>query len=108
MALSVNKGDIFTYTWGWEQTNVEFYEVVSVTKTGKTASLRRVESNLVSDDREGFVSMTGKVTPIIGNWKNDEVFKKRVAEYDNEVYMKMDHGSLRPWNGEPKGVSFYA
>lgn len=26
---SVNVGDIFCYSWGWEQTNVDFYQVVS-------------------------------------------------------------------------------
>jgi len=104
MTTLVNKGDIFTYTWGWEQTNVEFFEVVSVTKTGKTASLRPIHSDLIEDPS----FMTGSVTPDVGKWKGDDVIKKRIAEYDNEVYMKMDHGSLRPWNGEPKRVSFYA
>jgi hypothetical protein len=27
-ANSVNVGDIFCYSWGWEQTNVDFYQVV--------------------------------------------------------------------------------
>lgn len=105
MALpTVNKGDIFYNSWGWEQTNIDFYEVVSVTKSGKTATLRKLASNDVEDEG-GF--MTGKTTAIAGEYRG-EAFKKRVNDYDGRAYMSMDYGSLTPWDGEPKRYSSYA
>jgi hypothetical protein len=37
-------GDLFVRSWGYDQTNVDFYEVVSLSATGKTGKARRVKN----------------------------------------------------------------
>lgn len=49
-AHSVTVGDIYRTSWGYDQTNVEFFEVVEV--KGKYAILREIES-ASSDDGKG-------------------------------------------------------
>jgi hypothetical protein len=35
-------GTVFVRSWGYDQTNVDFYEIVSVSKTGKTGKARQL------------------------------------------------------------------
>jgi hypothetical protein len=48
MSQTVKVGDVFERSWGYDQTNVDFYEVVSVSASGKTGKARRVKSVHVS------------------------------------------------------------
>jgi hypothetical protein len=41
-------GTVYSRSWGYDQTNVDFYEIVSVSKTGKTGKARKIRSALVS------------------------------------------------------------
>lgn len=41
-------GTIFSRSWGYDQTNVDFYEIVSVSKTGKTAKARRLKQKALT------------------------------------------------------------
>lgn len=47
----VKVGDIFYSSWGYDQTNVDFYEVLSVSKTGKTAKVVKVHGRTVDENR---------------------------------------------------------
>lgn len=47
-AATVKIGDVFVRSWGYDQTNVDFYEIVSVSKTGKTAKARRIKNAIVA------------------------------------------------------------
>ena len=70
---NVKEGDIFVASWGWEQTNVDAYQVVE--KKGATVTLREIGLESV-EGSEGF--MSDRVRPakdiFIG-----EAFKKRIA-----------------------------
>ena len=46
----VEVGDIFAASWGYDQTNVDFYEVVSVTASGKSVRIVPIASEVVSGD----------------------------------------------------------
>src|SRR5438552_359421 len=37
---AVNVGDFFVSSWGYDQTNVDFYRVVEVSKSGKTVKVQ--------------------------------------------------------------------
>lgn len=38
----IKPGDILTYSWGYEQTNIDFFQVTRV--TAKNAWIRRIEA----------------------------------------------------------------
>lgn len=46
-ARTVQVGDFFEESWGYDQTNVTFYQVVDISATGKTVKLRRVRCSVV-------------------------------------------------------------
>ena len=47
----VEVGDVFSASWGYDQTNVDFYEVVGITPSGKSVRLRAIGSH-VANSRE--------------------------------------------------------
>lgn len=105
-AENVATGQIFSYVWGMEQTNVDWFEVLTVTKTRKSATFRRIKS---IEKESGKQSMVGESMPDIGNFMDGKKpFRKLLKEHDGELYIGMDYGSLRPWNGKPKRYSSYA
>jgi len=90
-------GDIVYNSWGYEQTNIDFYEVVSTTKC--TVRLRAVETQKEYDG-----DMSGTCTPLLGVYKSDDVQTRRAS--GNSV--NMPHGCCSKWDGNPKGFSTYA
>lgn len=40
-------GNIFVSQWGYDQTNVDFYKVVEVSKSGKTFTLQKIGNKIV-------------------------------------------------------------
>jgi hypothetical protein len=61
MTATVKTGDVFVSSWGYDQTNVDFYEIVRVSATGKTAKARQVKSVVMADQgpSERVVAATG-------------------------------------------------
>ena len=45
---NVNVGDIFCYSWGWEQTNIDFYQVV-VKKGSASVAVRPINHETVEE-----------------------------------------------------------
>lgn len=95
-------GDIFYSSWGYEQTNVEFYQVVEV--KGKNIVVREVAQVRVET---GF--MSGTCEPIKDKFLSKETSTKRVSAYINsgnqpQVYVK----GLHKYDGKPKYWSAYA
>jgi len=70
---NVTVGDIFVASWGWEQTNVDAYQVV--TKKGATVTLREIALKSV-EGSEGF--MSDRVVPVKDAFIGEE-FKKRIT-----------------------------
>lgn len=94
--LGVKVGDFFYTSWGYDQTNVEFFEVVGL--TGASVRLREVAQN-VEDRGSGSESVTPRPGAYIG-----EVMTKRIKDggYDKPA-VKIDYvrtGWL--WDGTPK------
>ena len=115
-AVAVNKygvkvGDVFYNSWGYEQTNIDFYEVVKL--RGKTQIvLRAIASEVV--EVLGFCST--KVKPVKGSWTKHylgEEVVKTVKEFDycgkKEIYCNADHGLLykTDWNKTYNETSYY-
>jgi hypothetical protein len=79
----VTVGQIYAYSWGWEQTNVDFFQVIAV--KGKTFTIREIRGR--QTDRSTGNSMAGYVSPVRDAFlSNSEPIIKRS--------FSMDHGSL--------------
>lgn len=102
---AVAVGDIFVASWGYDQTNVDFYEVVRLTKT--QAYIRPIGA--ASDDGGGY---SGKKTPKKGAFTGEET--RHAVKYSwgtsskDEPYMKVEGHYARLWDGKPQSYTSYA
>jgi hypothetical protein len=69
---NVKVGALYCASWGYEQTNVNFYEVVKVSKTGATVWLREVAATCANDSGT-------QVKPCPGKFLSDKELKRRVC-----------------------------
>lgn len=74
MSNALQLGSILVSSWGYDQTNVNAYQVVGFTKSGKSARLREISTQTVPGS-EGFMSCT--VVPVADSFIG-EVFTKRI------------------------------
>ncbi len=95
---SLKEGDILSYSWGYDQTNVDFYQVVATTK--KSVKLRPIQQNT---KETGF--MAGHTEPVKDAFVGERVLTKRVTFGDT---VSMDYGVGRKWDGRPVSCSWYA
>lgn len=98
---SLKVGDIVQGSWGYEQTNQEFYEVVEVSATGKSVKIREVAKAVV-DGSAGY--MSEQVVPMPGHYVGEEI--RKPVQLGDRVPFK--HCSLGKWDGRPKDQSHYA
>lgn len=66
-------GSIFRTSWGYEQTNVEYYELVAL--KGKTGTLRQIGAETVEKE----MAMAGRCVPLPGQYCG-EAFTRRAQE----------------------------
>jgi len=92
-------GEVLYGSWGYEQTNCEFWEIIAVTKNG--ATLRQLGQEEVPGS-QGF--MSEKVVAKVGQFYGPAV-KVRVSGYNT---CKIEHCHLSKWDGQPKYQSHYA
>ena len=95
---SLRAGDILVSTWGYDQTNVDFYVITKI--AGKsTAEIQKIGASKVYSD-----SLSGYATP------NPEVsyekpFRVRVSPSET---VKIKFCRARKWDGRPEFFSEYA
>jgi hypothetical protein len=119
-------GSIFSRSWGYDQTQVDWYQVINVSPSGKTLKLIKIAGKRTEDG--------GHVVPVPDAWLTDwcarcdnhrkfhengsitshaftEVFTKRVRlgcrnEYD--AYINWDSFSgASLWDGKPEYATPY-
>ena len=97
-------GDILYTSWGYDQTNVEFFQVVG--KTAKTIKVREIGA----DVREtGF--MCGYSMPVKDDFQDRPWYGNGRNEFTVQCrrYMRSPiYGGLWKWDGKPKYTSWYA
>lgn len=91
-------GDILVSSWGYGQTNINYYEVVKITKS--TISIRELESDVTEN---GF--MCGDSVPRLGRYRWDKATIKRPK--NGQVRLSA-YAAARLWNGKPSYCSWYA
>jgi hypothetical protein len=94
-------GDIVVSSWGWEQTNVDFYQVTRVVST-RSVAVRPIASTLAED---GEASMTGARMPLRDEFEGAEFVRRAEGKRVNNV--NRDHGASL-WDGRPARCSWYA
>ena len=99
---NIQVGDIFVYSWGYEQTNVDYFEVVATTP--KTVKVREIAKEIT--ETTGW--MCGTCQPRPGAFLDDApVLVKHPREYDGAFYLTFEFGTGSPWNGKPVSWSSY-
>ena len=97
---NIEIGDIFYTSWGYDQTNVDFFEVVA--KTSKMLKLREIKAK--KDYRYGY---SGLANPIRGSFADDKIYTRKYDEGNKAVKID-DVAYARLWDGKPKTFSTYA
>lgn len=92
-------GDILHYSWGFEQTQCEFFQVVGLTPRG--IKIREIEAMPVTGSTSG---MSDRRMPVKDNFISTSVLSK-VVQTGNSV--KMNHGVARKWGGHSEFCSWY-
>jgi hypothetical protein len=59
----IKVGDVFHSCWGYDQTNTEFYKIVSISKTGKSAKVVQVAAEAIGDEKENARNMSDSAIP---------------------------------------------
>ena len=92
----MKQGDIFVSSWGYDQTNVDFYEVVKV--AAKTVTLIPIERKV---QLKGFM-------PIPGSGKG-KAFRRRIIDcFDVPACRITSYATARLWGGKAREGSPYA
>jgi len=113
LKTSLKPGDILYNSWGYDQTNIDFYKVVEVSPSGKTVKILPIYEAVV-DGRGG---PSEKVVPsenikdydvilkVDRGWDKQPIRKPvRIDTWGGEVYERVALGegySASKWDGEP-------
>jgi hypothetical protein len=97
--LKVN--DILFSSWGYEQTNIDFYQVVNI--KGQFVELKALKSNISAEI--GF--LTYKVTARLNNFSNNEILKRKVI-YPGDFVKINSYQIASLWDKRPLTETKYA
>jgi len=95
-------GDILVASWGWEQTNVDFYQVTDV-PSPKSIGIRPIESRYT--DKPTGNSMAGFVLPVPDSFSGDRQVKR--VNIGNQVRFE-SYRYAHKWEGREQYSSWYA
>lgn len=88
---NIQKGEIFSTSWGYDQTNVDFYEVVEV--KGKMVVVREVASKIIREDRGSDLVM-----PVPGHYTG----QAKVVKPNPSGGFRVDDHYASKWDGKPE------
>jgi hypothetical protein len=93
-------GDVIVYSWGYDQTNVDFYQVVRV-PSNKTVVIKQICTEITED---GF--MSGKSVARVNDFREGAVEETKRPNERGSVSFSCGWG--RKWDGRAQYVSWYA
>lgn len=102
-------GDILYSSWGYDQTNIDFFQVVKA--TDKSVWIREIEGI-----KEPKGHLHGEVTALkdkFCSWslihKNNEAVSRNLKNFNNTPYINIKgYNSAFLWDGKPLGYSEWA
>lgn len=93
--------DIFTASWGYEQTNVSFFQVIK-----RTASMVTVREIAAAKDESGCCQ--GTATPVIDKFIGAPIRRKLQNYYQDREAIKINSFmTAHTWDGEPEYFTSY-
>ena len=98
-------GDIIVNSWGWEQTNINFYQVVRV--TNKTIEIKEIESKIVDGSMYAH-GMACDVVPKINSFLEIGASYKLRVYANGRLSCPKSYYYMKKWDGRPMGKSWYA
>jgi hypothetical protein len=107
VAEKMELGAILVSSWGYEQTNVDFYVVVEM--TAKMVKLLSLYKRTHQED--GYCSMAGKTTATNDINFRGEMLKKKIQNggYSGGGYVKIEsYAYAKLWDGKKEYESWYA
>lgn len=99
-------GDILYESWGYEQTNIDFYQIVKVLDA--SVIIREIASEIVPGT-EG--NMSANVRPVPDSFIGDEMKKNVIFHsFSDKYYLPSKFGSITKYENGDKGIysSWYA
>jgi hypothetical protein len=113
-------GAILCSSWGWEQTNIDFYRIEG--RSGLMLTLVPL-GNVLSETPGGFMSGTRVPTDIPKDYMTDHdvawgnkdkenpkpTFRRKLRKYDGKISgIVVEHGWCKLWDATPMTCSWYA
>ncbi len=103
-ANQIEPGQIFCSSWGYDQTNVDFYRVVQL--KGDWITLEPIAAQQ-SWDPSG--SMTGQAIPAEPIKATGKAFRRKLLRFASGASARIASYSFAyPWDGHPMRTSCYA
>lgn len=96
-------GDIVYNSWGWEQTNIEFYQVVRI--MNKTIEVREISQSTVEDSTYSH-GMADERVPQKDVFRSEKSYKLRVYA-KGRLSNPESYYYFNKWDGRPKYCSWY-
>jgi hypothetical protein len=124
-AVTIKVGDIFSRSWGYDQTNVNYYQVVKVSPSGKTLTFREIGKAYVDDNQTSCVPVKdafvredhcakcsnhlmyhdGSNSYQITSHAFTTLYVKRLSKY-SATYVKWNsYSGASLWDGKPEYVT---
>lgn len=102
--------DIFVDSWGYDQTNIDYYQVVSISPSGKTARVKPIHSKIIELENS---FMSNKVIPDKNNFEEDASSYKpagnlRINKSSYGICLGSGRHSMTKWDGRPDTETHYA
>jgi hypothetical protein len=95
-------GDILVSSWGYDQTNIDFYQVTRV-PGANTVEIREIGCNSSQEDFHCSMSASKVAAP--DNFVGEPMLKR--VSYGNSVRIA-SYAYAHPWDGKAKRYSWYA
>lgn len=96
----VQVGDIFVSSWGYDQTNIDFYQVIGKTPSGKSVTLAPMTKKRVESPYDYEVRV---VPGVVDRGVQPLRRKLGSSNYYGSVVRINSVASAYPWEGKPEG-----
>jgi hypothetical protein len=94
-------GDVIYNSWGYDQTNIDWYQVVRVSE--HFVWLRRIGANVKETS-----FMAGPTIPKPNQFVGEEVTQHKATTNEHGTHITFEYGSGSKWDGQSLYCSWYA
>lgn len=91
----INVGDIFVAEWGYDQTNIDFYQVVAL--KAKAVVIRKIEQTVVRSSGQ-----SDYVMPAKNRFDGQPLLKIPKSGYKGVALKITNYAWAYPWDGKPE------